>query len=75
MLDGHPLRRKTIAAQLIQMGDFELDEAIRYALGETPKNTPPGPVRADVPGGLTKREQEIAELVAQGRPTRPSPRT
>jgi DNA-binding CsgD family transcriptional regulator len=46
--------------------DFELDEAIRYALGETRENTTTRPTPAGAPGGLTKREQEIAGLVAQG---------
>jgi predicted ATPase/DNA-binding CsgD family transcriptional regulator len=45
---------------------FELDQIIQYALGETPEDTTTRPARTDPPGGLTKREREIAELVARG---------
>lgn len=44
---------------------FGLDEVIQYALREKPtRSGKPG--RAGEPGTLTKREQEIAELVARG---------
>jgi predicted ATPase/DNA-binding CsgD family transcriptional regulator len=43
-----------------------LDETIRYALDEKPKKTARGPVLACDPGGLTRREREIATLVARG---------
>ncbi|NDV08803.1 protein kinase [Rhodococcus sp. IEGM 248] len=40
---------------------MDLDSAVSYALGERPrKPTSPGPTR------LTKREQQVAELVAEG---------
>jgi predicted ATPase/DNA-binding CsgD family transcriptional regulator len=53
-------------AAFAQGSDLELDAAVRYALGETREETTTGPTPAGAPGGLTKREQEIAELVAQG---------
>jgi predicted ATPase/DNA-binding CsgD family transcriptional regulator len=45
---------------------FGIDEAIRYALGDKPTKPVSAPARADEPGGLTKREREIAELITQG---------
>jgi predicted ATPase/DNA-binding CsgD family transcriptional regulator len=45
---------------------FGLDEAIQYALGETHQKPAKKSVRTGAPGGLTKRELEIAELLAQG---------
>jgi predicted ATPase/DNA-binding CsgD family transcriptional regulator len=56
----------TFAAAFAKGADFELDEAIRYALGETREETTTRPSSVGAPGGLTKREQEIAELVARG---------
>ncbi|MGW5112256.1 protein kinase domain-containing protein [Nocardia sp. NPDC004123] len=38
-----------------------MDEAVAYAVGEQPTETTPGP---DV--GLTKRERQVADLIAQG---------
>jgi predicted ATPase/DNA-binding CsgD family transcriptional regulator len=43
-----------------------LDETIRYALDEKPTNTAHGTALASHPGGLTRREREITELVACG---------
>ncbi|MFL6123113.1 ATP-binding protein [Actinophytocola sp.] len=43
-----------------------LDETIRYALDEKPAKPARGPARPSEPGGLTRREREIAELVARG---------
>jgi DNA-binding CsgD family transcriptional regulator len=45
---------------------FRLDEVIRYTLGEKPAKAGGKRTRAAEPGGLTRREQEIAELVARG---------
>ena len=45
---------------------FGLDGAIQYALGETHQKTAPKPTRTRGSGGLTRREWEIAELLAQG---------
>lgn len=53
-------------AAFAQGTDLELDAAVRYALGETREDPTTKPVRAGASGGLTKREQEIAELVARG---------
>jgi predicted ATPase/DNA-binding CsgD family transcriptional regulator len=43
-----------------------LDEAIQYALDDKPTKATRGPARASEPAALTRREQEIAELVARG---------
>jgi DNA-binding NarL/FixJ family response regulator len=43
-----------------------LDETIQYALDEKPTKRTHAPTQATEPGGLTRREQEIAELVARG---------
>jgi predicted ATPase/DNA-binding CsgD family transcriptional regulator len=43
-----------------------LDGAIQYALGETHQKTAPKPARTRGSGGLTRREWEIAELLADG---------
>ena len=43
-----------------------LEETISYALDEKPAKTTPGPPHANEPADLTRREQEIAELVARG---------
>lgn len=46
---------------------FGIDEAIAYALAEKPKTEPAAAGRGrGAPGGLTRREWEIAELVAEG---------
>ncbi|RSM49044.1 LuxR family transcriptional regulator [Amycolatopsis balhimycina DSM 5908] len=46
---------------------FGLDEVVRYALGEKPAPArASGPARTGEPGGLTRRQREIAELVARG---------
>ena len=46
---------------------FGVEEAIRYALAETPGAPRAAPqVRESSPGGLTRREREIAGLVAEG---------
>ncbi|MEQ0559838.1 LuxR C-terminal-related transcriptional regulator [Amycolatopsis sp. NEAU-NG30] len=42
-----------------------LDDVVRYALREKPAGSRPAP--AAEPGGLTRRQREIAELVAQGK--------
>jgi predicted ATPase/DNA-binding CsgD family transcriptional regulator len=43
---------------------FGLDEVVRYALRERPATRVAG--KAAEPGGLTRRQREIAELVARG---------
>jgi hypothetical protein len=43
---------------------MSLDEAVAYALDET--CPPAAPPRADAPTPLTRREQQVADLVAQG---------
>jgi predicted ATPase/DNA-binding CsgD family transcriptional regulator len=53
-------------AAFAQGTDLELDATIRYALGEARADPTTTPVRAGASGGLTKREQEIADLVARG---------
>jgi predicted ATPase/DNA-binding CsgD family transcriptional regulator len=45
---------------------FGLDETIRYALDEKSTKTARGPAHASGPGRLTRREREIATLVARG---------
>ncbi|MDQ0382250.1 ATP-binding protein [Amycolatopsis thermophila] len=47
--------------------DLDLDEAVAFALAEKPA-APGAQVkrRAELPGGLTRREREIAHLVAEG---------
>ncbi|MFD2420072.1 ATP-binding protein [Amycolatopsis pigmentata] len=45
-----------------QTGSYE--DAIAYALGEQPADT--ASTMADSPAGLTRREREVAELIAQG---------
>jgi predicted ATPase/DNA-binding CsgD family transcriptional regulator len=47
-------------------GGRGLDEVVRYALEEKPAKAGGKRARAAEPGGLTRREQEIAELVALG---------
>jgi DNA-binding CsgD family transcriptional regulator len=42
-----------------------LDDVVRFALREKPAGSRPAP--AAEPGGLTRRQREIAELVAQGK--------
>jgi len=47
--------------------ELDLDQAVAYALGEKPAPTTPAPTATDTARTpLTKREQQVAELVAQG---------
>ncbi|MEC3981463.1 ATP-binding protein [Amycolatopsis sp. H20-H5] len=52
------------AKEFIVGAALSVNEAVRYALGEEPAGTDAGKRSADNP--LTRRESEIAELVAQG---------
>ncbi|MET8758918.1 LuxR C-terminal-related transcriptional regulator [Lentzea sp. NPDC004782] len=59
------LGAETYDAAFADAAGFDLDEVIRYALREKPpRSAKPG--HGGEPSGLTKREQEIAELVARG---------
>ncbi|MFD9664273.1 protein kinase [Rhodococcus sp. NPDC059968] len=57
------LGQKAFASASREGNDFGLDAAVSYALGEqTPNATAP----SDTATNLTKREQEVADLVAEG---------
>jgi DNA-binding NarL/FixJ family response regulator len=45
--------------------DLTADQAVTYALGNKPAAAPP-PAAAAVPAALTRRERQVAELVAKG---------
>jgi predicted ATPase/DNA-binding CsgD family transcriptional regulator len=60
------LETAAFEAAFTEGSGFGIDEAIRYALGDKPTMPASAPARAGEPCGLTKRETEIAELVAQG---------
>ena len=54
-------------AAAVQRGTgLSLDQAVAYALGEqvTPPGPAPSPARA--PGVLTRRERQVAQLIAEG---------
>ncbi|GAA3434905.1 LuxR family transcriptional regulator [Kutzneria kofuensis] len=46
---------------------LDLDQAVSYALGETPERATPATTTTDTTGtSLTRRERQVAELVAEG---------
>jgi non-specific serine/threonine protein kinase len=56
----------TFAAEFGRGGDLSRDEAIAYALGHRPTHTDRQAHRPDDTPRLTRREREVAELVAEG---------
>jgi non-specific serine/threonine protein kinase len=58
---------RTFQAAFDRGADFELDQTVAYALGEKPTPVTPASTATDATGTqLTRREQQVAELVAQG---------
>jgi non-specific serine/threonine protein kinase len=54
-------------ATAVQRGtDLSLDQAIAYALGQQARTQSPAPSLTRAPGALTRRERQVAELIAQG---------
>jgi predicted ATPase/DNA-binding CsgD family transcriptional regulator len=63
----HALGNHAFQAAFRRGADLALDQAVAYALGEKPEPTTPAPAGTHTPGTpLTKREQQVAELVAEG---------
>ncbi len=60
----HALGEQAYQAALAQGERLSLDQAVAYALDEAPPPATPSPADASTP--LTRREQQVAELVAQG---------
>jgi predicted ATPase/DNA-binding CsgD family transcriptional regulator len=58
------LGERAYAAAFARGQGLSLDEAVAYALDEPAPPAAPGPMAASTP--LTRREQQVAELVAQG---------
>jgi DNA-binding CsgD family transcriptional regulator len=53
-------------AAFAEGASYSLEQALAAALGEAPARQAPTAARSAVPGTLTRREWEIAELIAQG---------
>jgi non-specific serine/threonine protein kinase len=67
--DEYPVARDALGEQAHQAAyrygwELTLDEAVSYALGAEP--VPPPPAEATGLTQLTRREREVAELIAQG---------
>ncbi|MCE7002200.1 LuxR C-terminal-related transcriptional regulator [Kibdelosporangium philippinense] len=63
----HVLGERAFQAAFSRGAGFDLDQAVTYALGEKPEDAAPagtGTGAASIP--LTRREQQVAELVAKG---------
>jgi non-specific serine/threonine protein kinase len=62
----HALGDDAYAAAVQRGADLSIDQAIAYALGEQATTPSPAPSPTHAPGVLTRRERQIAELIAQG---------
>jgi predicted ATPase/DNA-binding CsgD family transcriptional regulator len=62
----HALGDDAYAAAVQRGTDLSLDQAIAYALGEQATIPSPAPSLTRDPGVLTRRERQVAELIAQG---------
>ncbi|MEV0349156.1 LuxR C-terminal-related transcriptional regulator [Nonomuraea sp. NPDC050680] len=61
------LRNEAFTTAFTRGSELTLDQAVAYALEEKPaRDTASPPPESDVASALTRREREIAELVAQG---------
>jgi non-specific serine/threonine protein kinase len=66
----HALGDDAYAAAVQRGTDLSLDQAVGYALGEQAATPSPAPSRTGVPGVLTRREHQVAELIAEGLSTK-----
>jgi DNA-binding CsgD family transcriptional regulator len=62
----HALGDDAYAAAVQRGTDLSLDQAIAYALGEQATTPSPAPSLTRAPGVLTRRERQVAGLIAQG---------
>jgi DNA-binding CsgD family transcriptional regulator len=66
----HALGDDAYAAAVQRGTDLSLDQGVAYALGEQAATSSPAPSLTHVPGVLTRRERQVAELIAEGLSTR-----
>ncbi len=62
----HALGDDAYAAAVQRGTGLSLDQAVAYALGEHAATPGPGPSPTRAPGVLTRRERQVAGLIAQG---------